>query len=203
MVRVRKIKLKMKRVVCLLVFVLLLNGCDDGNLTVENIDFSTATTESCGANNIIFKLKDKEALLLEIPKSNFVNEPTVQGNPKLINIDNATIRVVYRFYNGKVVADNVCNTIPPALPIVSDQWTATSGTIQIITTANKTVNTTENSNRINGYTHNIVFKNITFAKNNQPLLFQDNLSGQPHNFFPAAKSFFCLMIHCHKRLPDL
>ena len=156
----------MKRVVCLLVFVLLLNGCDDGNLTVENIDFSTATTESCGANNIIFKLKDKEALLLEIPKSNFVNEPTVQGNPKLINIDNATIRVVYRFYNGKVVADNVCNTIPPALPIVSDQWTATSGTIQIITTANKTVNTTENSNRINGYTHNIVFKNITFAKNN-------------------------------------
>ena len=156
----------MKRVVCLLVFVLLLNGCDDGNLTVENIDFAKATTESCSTNNIIFKLKDKAALLLEIPKSYFVNEPTAEGNPTLINIDNSTIRVVYRFYNGKVVADNICNTIPPALPTVSDQWAATSGTIQIITTANKIPNDTENSTRISGYTHNIVFKNITFAKTN-------------------------------------
>ena len=154
----------MKRVVCLLVFVLLLNGCDDGNLAVENIDFSTAPMESCSTNNIIFKLKDKEALLLEIPKSYFVNEPTVTGSPTLITINNTDIRVVYRFYNGKVVTDNICNTIPPALPIVSDQWTATSGTIQMITTAIKSTNTTENSTRITGYNHNIVFKNITFAK---------------------------------------
>lgn len=156
----------MKRIVSLLVFVLLLNGCDDGNLAVENIDFATAPMKSCSTNNIIFKLKEKEALLLEIPKSYFVNEPTVTGNPTLITINNTDIRVVYRFYNGNVVDDNICNTIPPALPSVSDQWTATSGTIQIITTANKTTNTTENSNRISGYTHNIVFKNITFAKMN-------------------------------------
>lgn len=61
----------MKRIVSLLVFVLLLNGCDDGNLAVENIDFATAPMKSCSTNNIIFKLKEKEALLLEIPKSYF------------------------------------------------------------------------------------------------------------------------------------
>jgi hypothetical protein len=52
------------------------------------------------------------------------------------------------------------------MPNVTDQWTATSGKIQIITTAVKTTNTTENSTRITGYNHNIVFKNITFDKGN-------------------------------------
>ena len=154
----------MKRVVCLLFFVLFLNGCDDGDLTMESIDFEEATTQSCSTNDIIYKLKEKEALLLEIPKSVFVNEPTVPGTPKLIDIDNSTYRVVYRFYNGQVVSDNVCSTIPPALPNVTDQWTGTSGKIQIITTTVKTTNATENSTRITGYNHNIVFKNITFTK---------------------------------------
>jgi len=73
---------------------------------------------------------------------------------------------VYRFYDGTVATDNICNTIPPALPYVTDQWTATSGKIQIITTAVKTTNIPENSTRISGYNHNITFKNITFAKTN-------------------------------------
>lgn len=156
----------MKRVVSLLVFVLFLNGCDDGDLTMENIDFEDATTQSCSTNDIIYKLKEKEALLLEIPESTFTNEPTDPDTPTLIDIDDSTYRVVYRFYNGTVAPENICNTIPPALPNVTDQWTGTSGKIQIITTAVKTTNDTENSTRITGYNHNIVFKNITFDKGN-------------------------------------
>lgn len=149
----------------MLVFVLLLNGCDDGNLTLETISFENTTTQSCSTNNLIYKLKDKEALLLEIPQTTFVNEPTDSDAPIEINIDNSIYRVVYRFYNGTVTTDNICNTIPPALPNVTDQWTGTSGKIQIITTALKSTNDTENSTRITGYNHNIVFKNLTFAKN--------------------------------------
>lgn len=154
----------MKRVVSLLIFALFLNGCDDGDLTMEDIDFEDVSTQSCTTNEIIYKLKEREALLLEMPKTDFVNEPTDVDNPIEINIDNSTYRVVYRFYNGTIASDNICNTIPPALPTVTDQWTGTSGIIQIITTALKSTNTTENSTRITGYNHNIVFKNITFAK---------------------------------------
>ncbi len=156
----------MKRVVSLLIFVLLLNGCDDGNLTMETINFEDVATQSCTTNDIIYKLKEKEALLLEMPKSIFVNEPTVPGTPKLIDIDNSTYRVVYRFYDGTVATDNICNTITPALPYVTDQWTVTAGKIQIITTSIKLTNTTDNSTRITGFNHNIVFKNITFDKGN-------------------------------------
>ena len=156
----------MKRALILLVLIAFLNGCDDGNLTLETIDFENVSTESCSTNDILYKLKENEALLFEIPKSTFVNEPNTPGSPTTIDIDNSTYRVIYRFYDGKVVQDNICNTIPPALPYITDQWTATSGKIEINTTTIKSTNTTENSTRITGYNHNITFKNITFAKTN-------------------------------------
>jgi hypothetical protein len=158
--------IKMKRFLSVLALTFAFNSCDDGDLTLETIDFEAAATQSCTTNDIIYKLKEKEALLFEIPKTSFENEPTNPNAPSTIDIDNSQYRVVYRFYNGAVAADNICNTIPPALPGVTDQWIATSGKIQIITTAVKTTNGTDNSTRITGYNHNIVFKNITFAKNN-------------------------------------
>ena len=162
----------MKRVVSLLVFVLLLNGCDDGNLTLETIDFKDVATQSCSTNSIIYKLKEREALLLEIPKTTFVNEPTVVGIPTVVEIDK-TNRVVYRFYNGTVAVDNICNTIPPALPNVTDQWTATSGKIQIITTTITEPGSIAGSTKITGYNHNIAFSNITFEKTNGTQVYED------------------------------
>jgi PBP1b-binding outer membrane lipoprotein LpoB len=158
-----KIYFTMKRVLSLLAFVLLLSGCDDGNLIQEDINFETATTQNCSSNDLIYKLNEKEALILEIPSTSFTTEPSSTNTPTEINISTSN-RVVYRFYSGTVSTDNICETIPPATPNVTDQWNATAGIIQIITTAKKTTNTDENSTRISGYNHNIVFKNITFAK---------------------------------------
>lgn len=156
----------MKRVFSLLVLVFLLNGCDDGNLTLETIDFEDTKTQTCTNNDIIYKLKENEALLLEIPKTSFVNNPTVPGVPTVINIDNTTNRVVYRFYNGAVTTDNICNTIPPATPYVNNQWVATSGKIEITTTTITQAGSIAGSTVITGYNHHIVFKNITFDKGN-------------------------------------
>lgn len=158
--------IKMKRFLGILICAFAFNGCDDGNLTLETINFEDVATQSCSTNNIIYKLKEKEALLLEIPKTSFVNEPTVPGTPTIIDIDNSTYRVVYRFYNGTVAVDNICNTIPPALPNVTDQWKATSGKIQIITTTITEAGPIAGSTKISGYNHNIAFSNITFEKTN-------------------------------------
>jgi hypothetical protein len=156
----------MKKVISLLVLVLFINACDDGNLTQEDISFNAVAVQSCSTNNILYKINSQESLLLQIPFSNFTNEPTTTGIPTSINIDNSTYRVLYRNYNGAVISDNICNIIPPATPTVNEQWTGTSGKIQITTTAVKTTNATTNSTTITGYNHNIVFKNISFAKVN-------------------------------------
>ncbi len=149
-----------------MVLLALLNACDDGNLTQEDISFADVTTQSCSTNDIIYKLKEKEALLLEIPESTFLNEPTPVNEPIELNISTTSNRLVYRFYNGTVATDNICETITPATPVITDQWAATDGKIQITTTAIKTTNTADNSTKISGYNHNIVFKNVTFAKTN-------------------------------------
>jgi hypothetical protein len=69
---------------------------------------------------------------------------------------------VYRFYNGIVSTNNICETIAPTSPTVTDQWNATAGKIQIFTTV-KTLNETE-QHRISGYNHNIVFQEYHFRK---------------------------------------
>ena len=188
----------MKRLLGLLVFTLLFNSCDDGDLTLETISFEDAPTQSCSINNVIYKLKDKESLLLEIPKTSFTNEPSVVGEPTILDI-NSTNRVVYRFYDGTVSAINICETIPPATPIVTDQWTAIAGKIQIFTTAIKTTNTTDNSTKITGYNHNIVFKNITFAKNSGTQVYETFAFGDYVNqatFTPLPFSFTKALKQC-------
>lgn len=167
----------MKRVFSLLFFVLLLNGCDDGNLTLETIDFEDAATQTCSDNDIIYKLKESEALLLEIPKTTFANEPTDPSSPIVLDINNTSNRVIYRFYDGIVSSENICNTIPPAKPYITDQWTATSGKIEITTTTITSTGSIAGSTVITGYNHRIVFKNITFAKTNGTQVYETFVFG--------------------------
>ena len=138
-----------------------LNGCDDGDLIQENIDFDVVTAQKCTTNNIIYKLKDSEALIFEATGVTFPTETTSQE----LSISSSN-RVIYRFYNGTVSASTICESIPPATPIVTGQWTATGGKIVINTTAVKTTDETDNSTKITGYNHNITFKNVTFDKGN-------------------------------------
>lgn len=155
----------MKRIIGLLALVLLSTACDDGEVTVETIDFSAAPIIKCSLNDIIYKLNGNEILALEVPASAnaFINEPTVPGTPRVINLSN-TNRVVYRSYSGTVSSGNICSTIPASSPTVTEEWTANSGRIEIITTPDYVTNTTDNSTTISKYNHYIVFKDITFNK---------------------------------------
>jgi hypothetical protein len=169
----------MKRIFSLLVLVFLLNGCDDGNLTIQTIDFEDAKPQSCKTNSVIYNLKENEALLLQIPDTSFVNEPTAEGKPKVIDIDDKTYRVVYRFYDGKVTTDNICNTIPPIKPVPTDQKTASSGKIDITTTTITKAGTIPGSTVITGYNHHIVFKNIVFdTQKEETMVFGDYVIDQ-------------------------
>ncbi len=142
---------------------MLLMACDDGNVTVQNINFDSVTAHNC--NDLVYKLNSNEAFIIEITENAlaFTNEPTVSNTPKTYQISSAN-HVVYRFYNGTVATANICSTISPATPSVSEEWIATSGTIEITTTANKSTNSATNGTRITGFNHYIVLRNITFSK---------------------------------------
>ena len=151
--------IKMKRIIGLLIFTLCLNSCDDGDLIQEDISFDTVGVQQCASNSLLYKVKDSEALIFNATGINFPTETTTQT----LNVSESN-RLIYRFYNNNVTSATICDAIPPAIPVVTDQWSATGGKIIINTTAVKTVKDTDNSSKITGYNHNITFKNITFNK---------------------------------------
>ncbi len=163
----------MKRFLGILFLVVMISGCDDGDLFLEDINFDKATVATCTNNDIIYKLNEKEALLLELPGFIFPSETKTQE----VTIGGSN-RVVYRFFNGTVKADNICETIPPATPIVVDQWTAQAGgKIVITSTPIKSTDATNNSTKITGYNHYIVLKNITFQKTNGTQVYDEFIFG--------------------------
>lgn len=153
--------IKMKRILSLLAFSLLLNSCDDGNLTQEDISFDTVPVQNCTTNQLLYKLKDNEALIFEATGITFPVETSTQT----LDISESN-RVIYRFYNNTVTRATICESIPPASPIVTDQWLASGGKIVITTKAIKKTDEKDNSSKITGYNHNIIYKNVTFNKTN-------------------------------------
>ena len=157
----------MKKIFALVALSLI--SCDDGDLTVEEISFDDVNAQRCAASNVVYKLNDTEALILEIGSdidftAAFLNEPTPAGTPRTYPISPSN-RVLYRSYNGEVAADNICGTIPPANPSVTEEWNATSGVIEITTNTVKSPNTNlPGGERITAYRHNITLKNVTFEK---------------------------------------
>ncbi|OXA76081.1 hypothetical protein SAMN05444397_101428 [Flavobacterium aquidurense] len=169
----------MKKYASLLLFALLLNGCDDGDLTVDTIDFKEVTSTSCDpiTNTLIYKLKPQESLLLNMPADKIINEPTV-GDTLVYKIDNVNYRVVYRAYDGTVAKENICGAIPPKTPNVTEEWFASAGTIQIVTKqVEKTPAPTDGHTEITGYNHSIIFKNITFEKPTGPQIEKEYIFG--------------------------
>lgn len=154
-----KIYHTMKRFLGILFLFTIISSCDDGDLIFEDINFDNTNVAQCDSNGILYKLNEKEALLLELPEFSFPNETKTQTI-----IIGGKNRVVYRFYNGTVASDNICETIPPATPGVTDQWNGEEGIVEITSTPIKKVDETNNSTRITGYNHNIVLRNITFKK---------------------------------------
>lgn len=168
--------IQMKKILCILSLLFFITACDDGNLTVDVIDFTEVTAQKCSDKDVIYKVKDAEMLFIEIPASTFTENETLVGAPIQVSI-NATNKVTYRKYDGSVSSSNICPTIPDATPNLVEQWNATSGIIQITSTAIKSTNTTNNSTRITGYTYNIVFKNITFQKPTGPQVYETFIFG--------------------------
>ncbi len=182
----------MKKIIGLFAILLILNGCDDGNLTIETINFEDITAVKCTNSDVVYKIKENEALILEIPASSFINEPTAAGITRNVII-NETNKVTYRSYAGTIATANICDLVQPSTPDIIEEWKAISGTIEITTTANVVPNTTStagNATKITGYTHNIIFKGITFDKPGVDQLYENYPFGNyVKNITPLPFSF--------------
>ena len=155
-----------------LVLTILLFSCDDGDITLQSFAFDTQSVQKCSDNNLIFKIKNDELLLIDISESNFVNTVTPDGTPREVLI-NSSNRVIYRKYSANLTSTTICSIIPPASPVVNKEWNATGGKILIETDE---VFDTDGITII-GYTHNITFENVSFSNPDNTFSFTTYIFG--------------------------
>lgn len=168
----------MKKIVFLFVFASIFFSCDDGDLTLEEIDLtSTATIEACTetANvipagvTLLFQINGSETLILEAPNTLFINEATtVEENeagemvpvPRTATL-NSDASAIYRSFESTISNSYFCDELPSDIPITLE-YTAVSGTVEVISTPEIDSTTSE----ITGYVHNIIFTNVVFTGTN-------------------------------------
>lgn len=182
----------MKKLLLSLVSIALLNSCDDGDLSIDTINFDSVSAQECSLNNVVYKINGNQLLLIEIPEANLPYENKVGDKSFTIN---STNQVIYRSYNNTVTSASICSTIPPASPIVTEEWTAIAGTITIHTTAiYGAPNSQTGAIKISKYRHTINFSNITFAKPSGNQVYESfsfgdfdtNATTLPMNFNPDS-----------------
>lgn len=165
----------MKRILAILSLLLFITSCDDGNLTVDVIDFSEGPIQKCSLKDIIYKVKGSEMMFIEIPSTYFTNDQTL-GTATIIPLS-STLKVTYRRYASETSNLNLCPQAPDATPNLVEQWQATEGTIELTSTAVKTTNPTTGFTKITGYNYYIVLKNVTFEKPSGPQVYETFVFG--------------------------
>ena len=136
-------------------------SCDDGNLQIETIDFSTGVVNTCTtvditAKAILFKLNGSESLILNLAANTLKNEA---GTFDLAISTSTSSKLIYRIFSDKATTNYFCDEIPPTTPTVIDEIIASQGTVNITTTVDEAITPI-------AYTHTITLVDITFITSN-------------------------------------
>lgn len=141
--------------VFLLIAILFLNACSDGDIAIDVIDFDSSPIQFCETQTTInstlfFKINSDEALILELQSGllqNQVSTDTIRsGIPSQSNL-------IYRFFTDDVSKNYFCDDIPPAIPSVREEILAEAGEVLITTIRSETDTTLyEHTLKLSGVT---------------------------------------------------
>ncbi len=160
----------MKKILGLIATLILVMGCDDGEMSFNTFNFADGTPSRCSDSNLYYKINGSEVLLLDLSGNPLSNVPTVQGEPRLITIG-ATNTITYRNYDDTPGAGSICSFPAPASPAVLEEWIG-EGTISIQTDAVRNT-----SGILTGYSHKITLVDVSFTKNGETTRIVDNEFG--------------------------
>ncbi|MGS2762290.1 hypothetical protein [Sinomicrobium sp. M5D2P9] len=174
--------------------ILLLTGCNDGDLDIERVDFSESSITGCTNfedTGLLFKIADNEALILQL-ESNFLRnrvtadsiESNIPGNSQLY----------YRFFDNAVTNEYFCNTVPPSTPAVLQEVVATGGVIRALSTP-KSDGT--------GFNHGIVIHGAVLMNDAGERVIENRFPLGTYTTIPPSAAIgaeFSNVIHCNDTL---
>ncbi|MFI2743940.1 hypothetical protein ACG2LH_14480 [Zhouia sp. PK063] len=125
----------MKKLLFLSVLGVLFLACSDGDFIVEQLDFDNASVAECGNpnsnSNVFYKMTNNntEAIAIYITTSDTIKK--FKADTTYYSVG-SNCKIYYRKFDGSA-SNYFCQDVPPASPNVLEEWTATAGTVRIIT----------------------------------------------------------------------
>lgn len=128
----------MKKLLALVILSFIATSCDDGDLIVTEIDFDDLELELCTDSEYVFykiNTSTNETLALQ-----FTTSQDIFGG--VDELDDITLsgddQVSYRRFNDAVSSDYFCSLIPPATPVVAEEFISTEGEVLITRSGTET-----------------------------------------------------------------
>lgn len=166
----------MKKIFGLFAILLLLTGCDDGDMSFKSFNFTSTTAQSCSNSGLIYKVQGSEALLLQLATGTLINARNTNAAgediPRQITLGGSNT-LVYRTYSGAVTSSNVCSSVPQSSPTLVEEYNAQpGGTLSVLT--EKVFNS---AGVLTGYNHIITIVNATFTREGESIIVTNNVFG--------------------------
>jgi len=121
------------KVLRVIFIVFLFWSCDDGNINVNEFDFTTTEINSCG-HLVLSKINKNEVLIIKI---NSNQDDLDFSEPKTFNLTNGgNETIIYRVFDEAPTRAYFCSSIPPSSPKVVSEWLG-SGTLHATTIIEK------------------------------------------------------------------
>ena len=132
-----KIKFLMKKIVVFLGVLLMVFGCNDGDVFVTELSFDDTDVTYCeGSSNLIFfKIKENpyQSISFATQLSDIDFLETENISPGHTSTINANFPFYFRQYDGNP-QDLFCSDFPPSSPNVTNEFISTEGTVTYSTT---------------------------------------------------------------------
>lgn len=167
----------MKKIFGLLIAILLLTGCDDGEMTFQTFNF-TAGLQKCDLvtstkTYISVNTTSKEVLILNFPTTalpNIVSTLNADGSPIPTRISLSNGAIEYRVYSGSLNFNSVCSAVDNGSINVSERWLG-SGSVEVVTVK------IDNTDGTTSYQHSVTLEDVSFTKGDQTIRILDNYLG--------------------------
>ncbi|BFP42626.1 hypothetical protein FGF1_34710 [Flavobacteriaceae bacterium GF1] len=154
----------MKKITVVLLLLSII-ACSDGDLQIENIDFDGGTVTFCPLQfnqtdiqrTLFFKIVEDEALILQLQSGLIASETA--SDTATSSLENQST-LTYRLFSENVANTYFCSDIPPATPTILEETTASSGVLSLISSVDTVTSSTKT------YVHDISITDLTLLGNN-------------------------------------
>lgn len=122
----------MKKINAVLITLLLITGCNDGDIIVTNVDFGDASLQNCNetGESVFFKINqgvnESISLLLKTNEELFL----VTGTQQFQLSEESNI-MNYRSFDTEVTNNYFCSPIPPTSPVTLTEYLGYSGVVNL------------------------------------------------------------------------